>query len=45
MTNTSWKKNLTLNNEAIKLANDFTHLRSIMASTESDVKRRLILTL
>ena len=33
MTNTSWKKNLTLNNEDIKLANDFTYLGSKMAST------------
>ena len=38
MTNTICKINLTLNNDDIKLANDFTHLRSIMASTESDVK-------
>ena len=43
MTNTSCKKNLTLNNEDIKLANDFTYLGSKMASTESDVKRRLSL--
>ena len=28
MTNTSGKKNLTLNNEDIKLANDFTYLGS-----------------
>ena len=43
MTNTSCKKNLTLNNEDMKLANDFTNLGSKMASTESDVKRRLSL--
>ena len=43
MTNTSCKKNLTLNNEDIKLANDFTYLGSKMTSTESDVKRRLSL--
>ena len=43
MTNTSCKKNLTLNNEDIKFANDFTHLGSKMVSTERDVKRRLSL--
>ena len=32
---------LTLNNENIKLANDFTYLGSKMASSESDVKRHL----
>ena len=31
MTNTSCKKNLTLNNEDIKLANDFTYLGSVLA--------------
>ena len=45
MTNTSCKKNLTLNNEDIKLANDFTYLGSKMASTESEVKRRLSVAL
>ena len=43
MTSTSCKKNLTLNNEDIKLANDFTYLGSKMTFTESDVKRRLSL--
>ena len=41
MTNTSCKKNLTLNNADIKLVNDFTYLGSKMASFESDIKRRL----
>jgi len=41
MTNTSCKKNLTLNNADIKLVADFTYLGSKMASSESDIKRRL----
>jgi len=41
MTNTSCKKNLTLNNADIKLVDDFTYLGSKMASSESDIKRRL----
>ena len=41
MTNTSYKKNVTLNNADIKLVDDFTYLGSKMASSESDIKRRL----
>ena len=43
ITNTSFKKNLTQNNEDIKLANDFTYRGSKMASTNCDVKRHLSL--
>jgi len=39
----SCKKNLTLNNEDIKLANDFTYLGSWLPGTGSDVKRLLSL--
>lgn len=39
ITNTSCKKNLTLNNADTKLVDDFTYLGSKMAS--SDIKRRL----
>ena len=41
MTNTSCKKNLTLNNSDIKLVDDFIYLGSMMSSSESDIKRRL----
>ena len=42
---TEFMKNLTLNNEDIKLANDFIYLGSKMTSTESNVKQHLTCSL